>query len=353
MYKLGKFFKKLFTKTFFIIITVVCVLCVFFYWGWFGKQADKLRGMYYVHQGDKLYHHGKLQNAIDEYKKGLEFYPEHYSAWYNLGNIYVVYEDYYGASQAYETAINYNPKYTAARMNLGIIESEKLGDFDNAILQYKQIINTKRKLLGIPFIFSNTKSEKRNKGLAYYNMGVAYRQKALYENDDQRQSSAYLLKAINSYENSIKILKNDYDVRYNLAIAYHLAGDYNSAGESYCKAIELEPMNYEAHYNLAILLRHLKMYKEAYDEIEKATLLISDGHASTNTSSYIFDVLNDISRMIIIGQNRDYFIEKIHKEKTSSQLTYVNGKIVASDDLDRAILENLKKCETKDFFKNN
>lgn len=353
MYNLTKILKKLFSKTFFVIIAVVSIFCVFFYWVWFEKQFDKVMGMYYVHQGDKAYRHSKMQNAIDLYKKGLELYPEHYGAWFNLGNIYVVYEDYYGAADAYETAIRYNNKFTMARMNLGIIESEKLGDFDDAIAQYKEIINTKRMLLGIPFIFNNTKSEKRNRGLAYYNMGVAYRAKSLYEGDDKRKSSANLLNAIEAYKKATKILKDDYDARYNLAIAYHLSGDYNDAGLNYCKAIKLEPMNYEAHYNLAILLRHLKMYKEAYDEIEKATLLISDGRTNSNTSSYVFDVLNDISRIIVISESHDYFIEKINKEKSTGNVTYVNGKIVATEDLDRAILNNLRKCETEKFFNND
>lgn len=309
--------------------------------------------MYYVNQGDKAYRQEKMQKAIDFYKKGLELYPEHYSAWLNLGNIYVVYEDYYAAADAYETAIEYNPKSTMARMNLGIIESEKLGDFDGAIAQYKAIIDTKRTLLGIPFIFNNTKSSKENKGLAYYNMGVAYRAKAMYEHEDKNRTNFNILKAVEAYKNATKILKNNYDAQYNLALAYHLSGDYNSAGENYCKAIELEPTNYEAHYNLAILLRHLKMYKEAYDEIEKATILITDGHTTSNTSSYVFDVLNDISRIIVINENSDYFVEKMNKEDASEKLTYVNGKIVATEDLDRAILKNLRKCETKDFFKGN
>lgn len=351
MHKFTKFLKKIFSKTFFIILIVLFALSLFFFWVWYEQQFDKAKGMYYVYKGDKAYHKGQLQNAIDLYKKGLDLYPEHYGAWYNLGNIYVVYEDYYAAADAYSEAIEHNPKFTLARMNLGIIDTEKLGDFDGAINQYKSIIDTKHNLLGIPFIFNNTKSSKENKGLAYYNMGVAYRQKSLYEGQDKKKASANLLKAIESYEKATKILKNNYDVRYNLAIAYHLAGNFNNAGSSYCKAIQLEPMKYEAHYNLAILLRHLKMYQEAYSEIEKATILITDGHTDSNTSSYVFDVLNEISRLVTISENYDNFIEKINKERSFGKVTYVNGKIVATDDLDAAILNNLKKCETEKFFK--
>lgn len=350
MHGLKNFLKKIFTKTFFIIFVLVCFFGIFFYWGWFEKQYYKGVGMYYVYKGDKAYKQGDLQRAIDFYNEGLTLYPEHYGARFNLGNIYVVYEDYYGAAEAYKSAIDYNKNFTLARMNLGIISAEKLGDFDEAIAQYQEIINSRRHLWFIPFVFSNKKSEKINRGLAYYNMGVAYREKSLYQDADREHSTEYLRKAVQAYKNAARILKKDYDTRYNLALAYHLTGDYQSAGLNYCKAIELKPMDYEAHYNLAILLRHLKMYKEAYNELEKATILVNNDDSSTNTSSYVFDILNDVSRTLIDNNEYGYLVEKVDDEPSSNQVTYIHGKIVATDALDRAMLKNFRTCETQNFF---
>lgn len=345
-----RFIKKLFSKTFLVILMIIGGFCVFFYWGWFTKQYDKCAGMYYVYQGDKAYKKDELQKAIDYYNRGLGLYPEHYGAWFNLGNIYVSYEDYYAAADAYEKAIEYNPKYTLARMNLGIVSTEKLGDFNEAISQYNAIIGTRKHLWFIPFIFSNLKSEKINRGLAYYNMGVAYREKSLYMDRNREHSYEYLMKSIQAYKNAARILKKDYDTRYNLAIAYHLAGDYQNAGLNYCKAIELRPMNYEAHYNLAILLRHLKMYKESYNEIEKAGILLSNSDVNSNVSTYIFDVLNDVSRTLVVNDDYRYLIEHFDDAQINNSITYVNGKIVATDALDKAMLNNFKTCETKRFF---
>ena len=67
-----------------------------------------------------------MQEAINYYQAALKLFPEHYEAWLNLGNIYVAYEDYYSATQAYENAIMAKDNYTIARMNLGIITAEKL-----------------------------------------------------------------------------------------------------------------------------------------------------------------------------------------------------------------------------------
>lgn len=338
-------------KLFLILLGIAAAAIVFFNQDWFLKQYDKICSMYYIHKGDKAFSRLKLQKAIDYYNTALKLFPEHYSAWFNLGNIYVVYEDYYSAVDAYEQAIQYNPKMMIARMNYGIVSAEKLGDFDGAIDQYNEIIKTKRHLISIPFIYSNRKSYKMNKGIAYYNMGVAYRQKSLYAGDNWRLQREYLEKAIEAYKNSVKIMKKDYDARYNLALAYHLLGDYNNAGLTYCKAIQLAPMNYEAHYNLAILLRHMKYYKESLDELEKATALITDSQGSSNRQRYVFDVMNDVTRTILSNSEKDYMVDKMDDEKmTDSPVTYVHGKIVASDALDKAILKNFSTCGSKNIF---
>ena len=341
-------------KLFSIIILLAMAAVVYFNQAWFLKQYDKMCSMYYIHKGDKAFKKLKLQRAIDYYNTALKLYPEHYSAWFNLGNIYVVYEDYYSAVDAYEQAFNYNPKMMIARMNYGIVSAEKLGDFDGAIDQYNEIIKTKRHLISIPFVYSNRKSYKANKGIAYYNMGVAYRQKSLYAGDDWRLQRQYLEKAIAAYKNAVKILKKDYDARYNLALAYHLIGDYNNAGLTYCKAIQIEPMNYEAHYNLAILLRHLKYYRESLDELEKATMLITDSQGISTRQRYVFDVMNDVTRTILYDEEKDPMIDKIDDEKLpQSTLTYVNGKLVSSEALDKAILKNFRTCGSREIFLDN
>lgn len=317
----------------------------------FTTITNVCKGMYYVYKGDKAYQKKNLQNAVDYYNKGLELYPNHYGAWFNLGNIYVVYEDYYAAIDSYQKAFNLKPSFTLARMNYGIISTEKLGNFDEAIAQYNIIVNSKNKLWTIPFIYNNKKTEKINKGLAYYNLGLAYRERSIYEeNFNPEEAKSDLTKAIEAYQNAIKILKDNYSIQYNLALAYHLKGQYQKSGAHYCEAISIEPMNYEAHYNLAILLKHLKLYKEAYNEVEKASILISQG-TNSNTQSYVFDILNDISQTLVIQDKYNYLVEKIdNTTPNNDDITYVNGKIVSTEALDKAMLENFRTCESKKFF---
>mgnify|MGYP002857694782 CR=1 FL=1 len=317
------------------------------------KQIDKVRAVYYVYKGDREYKKLKLNKAINYYLKAVKLYPEHYGAWNNLGNIYVVYEDYFSAVDAYEQAFEHNPKMMVARMNYGVVSTERLGDFDGAVIQYDEILNTKRHLLSIPFIYSNRKSYKVNKGLAYYNKGVALKQKSIYNDFEYLERRKILLQALESYKQACKILKKDYDSRYNLALTYHLLGDYRNAGLSYCKAIKLSPMKYEAHYNLAVLLKHLRYYKESLDELEKASTLITNSTTGVSARQrYVFDVMNDVTRSLLANSSSN-LVEKLTDDKYDehSKITYVNGRIVMSDDLDKAIIKNFSVCNAKKILK--
>lgn len=346
-----KFFSLLFT----LLIILGIGFCIWQYPTFFHKQVDKVHAVWLVYKGDKAYRKGELNKAVNFYRRATALYPEHYGAWNNLGNIYVVYEDYFSAVDAYEQAFEHNPKMMLARMNYGIVSAVKLGDFDGAINQYDEIIKTKRHLLSIPFVYSNRRSYKYNKGLAYYNKGVAYKQKSIYLDYDYANRRRFLIDALKSYKEACKILKKDYDARYNLALSYHLLGDYREAGLSYCKAIELDPMKYEAHYNLAVLLRHLKYYKESLDELDKATTLItSSSDGVSERQRYIFDVMNDVTRTIL-ANSANRMVEPLLGEDTKPdktlQITYVNGKLIMSDALDKAILKNLAVCKAKKILK--
>lgn len=319
------------------------------------KQVNKVIAVWYVYKGDKYYKQLKMNRAIKSYQKALELYPEHYGAWNNLGNIYVVYEDYFSAVDAYEQAFEHNPKMIVARMNYGIVSAQKLGDFDGAINQYDEILKIKRHLFSIPLVYSNRRSYKANRGLAYYNKGVAYKQKSIYLDYEYENRRQFLIKALEAYKQACKILKWDYDARYNLALTYHLLGDYPEAGLAYCKAIEISPMKYDAHYNLAILLMHLKYYKESLDELKKATeLLIDSSDNSTERQRYIFDVMYNVTRTVLSNEENELVEELPDEDKEpdlTDKLTYVKGKIVMSKALDNLIMKNLKRCKVKKIFK--
>lgn len=368
--------KKLLSALFSLALIGAICAAVYFNQEFSWRQVNKVKGMYYVYKGDKAYRELEMQDAIKFYNKGLKLYPGHYGAWYNLGNIYASYEDYYSSVHAYSQAFKHNPRMMIARMNYGIISSERLGDFDSAIKQYDNIINTKRRLISIPYVFNNKISYKENRAIAYYNKGVSYRLKSLYANDDWELQRKYLSKAIEAYKKSVEINPNSYDTQYNLGLAYHISGNYDGAGKAYCKAINISPMHYEAHYNLAILLRKMGYYEAAYDEIDKASTLITALDENSAIQQYAAIMMNDITRSVYNNNNHrkrlsDILDEEKSKVKkhmakkdndikakddkdkdsiTSVGINFVNGKIVATEELDKAMLENFGKCGSIKYF---
>lgn len=315
------------------------------------EQYRHAKGVYYIYKGDQAYSADNMGMTLDYYLKGLELYPKHHEAWFNLGNIYAVHEDYYSAVDAYEHAIEANPKFVLAKMNLGIVYSEDLGFFDEAIEQFDEVAKINLFKIWIPYVYSNVKSTKTNKGLALFNKGVAYRQKALYlPLDKQYLVYEYLGKAVEAYTQSLKVLKKNHDIYYNRAVAHHLRGEYREAGLDYCKAIELKPMNFEGHYNLAVLLRRMNRNREAVSELEKAAILISENpQASEVQTAYIFNLLNEVTRRFITSE--EYYTQKITDEPiASASYTYINGKIVPSEEFDKAMYKNFQTCAGMNYF---
>lgn len=362
--------KKGFKNILKILIVVGSVYMIIFQQNWIRiNVVNRFESMFLVYKGDRAFRKNKFAYSIEYYNRGLALFPKHYTAWYNLGNMYVVYEDYNSAVEAYKEAIKHNPKYVVARMNLGIILAEKLGNFDEAIEQYEKILTTRYHIWAVPIIFNNKRSSRINRGLAYYNMGRAYRQKALYLTDAERNlTMPLLLKSAEAYEKACKILKKNSDARYNLALDYHLLGNYRDAGKNYCKAIELAPMNYEAHYNLALLLRRMKRYGDSLDELEKAALLVSNAGNESN-AIYILGILSDVSRSYM-DYNKDLvYVEmtkdnqevsyankkqKNNKDKNLNEEVFISpdGRIRPSDKLDKRMMIDMSHCAGYSYFRN-
>ena len=328
----------------------------YFYQDWFKEQYRHAKGVYYIYKGDQAYSADNMGKTLDYYIKGLELYPKHHEAWFNLGNIYAVHEDYFSAVDAYEHAIDASPNFfmtaVLARMNLGIVLSEDLGLFDDAITRFDEITKIKIFKFWLPYIYNNIRSERANKGIAYYNKGVAFRQKALYlPIEKQHLVYEYLGHAIEAYTKSLKLLKDNYDLYYNRAVAHHLRGEYKLAGLDYCKAIETAPMNFEGHYNLAVLLRRLDKNRESIYELEKAAMLISENPNSSDVqTAYIFNLLNEVTRRFITSN--EYYAEKLTDEPVGAiRYTYINGRIVPDEDFDKAMYNNFKTCAGLTYFK--
>lgn len=331
-------------------LLVFCLIAGYFVFPEFYKlQWHKIQSFYYVYWGDKAYKKHKPQDAINNYTKALELHPKHVRARYNLANLYVAYEDYYSALENYQKALELKPDFMIARIDYAIVLSEATFNYDKAINEYDIAIKNAPKWMYIPFIIDNKKTYKFNKGVAYYNQGLAWRGKSLIFGQDRYKARRFLENAVESYEKALKSIKG-YDVYYNLGIANQLLKRNYAAGRSYCKAIEIEPMNYEAHYNLAILLKSMKKYGDSAEEFVKAGLLL-DSKGDTNKTRYVYDVLNEVNARLALDPEYASLRQKLDEEEFGNgKVTYIHGKLVISEEFDKAMFKNFKTCANKELF---
>ena len=95
---------------------------------------------------------------------------------------------------------------------------------------------------------------------------------------------------------------------------------------------------------MAILLREQKNFLDAILELEKAALII-DSEGDGFKTRYIYDVLNETSARLYAQDDYYEIKEKLDKDPIRSyEPTFVNGKIVASEELDKAMLRNMRTC---------
>ena len=205
MRKLKKILQSTTTKVISFVLLVLFCASVYFYIDFYRVQYNKIKGYYWVYRGDKAFKAHNLHEAITFYEYGIKLHPKHYRAMYNLVNLYVVYEDYYSALKNYEKALKVKPEYEVARIDYAIILSETYRTND-AINEYKKVISNKPKFIKIPFILDNKKSYTYNRGVAYYNMGLAYRTKSLLAGLSKESRREYINKATEAYGEAVEFL---------------------------------------------------------------------------------------------------------------------------------------------------
>jgi len=351
--KFKRAFRRLFGFSFFMAAIVLALI----FSSVILLNIKRLGAFAYVYVGDKFYQKSEYQESIDYYNRALELFPGHVEARYNLGNIYAAYEDYDSAINCYKEVLKYDSKYINARINLGIILAEEKTDFDAAIAEYTQAAETKIPLINIPFIYDNAKTIKTEKAIAYYNMGLAYKDKSLLFGSDTIEARNCLLKAIDSYTNSLKLRKGNYDTQYNLALTYHLISMYTDALKSYCRAMLIAPLNYEAYYNMAILLRQQGKYAEAADEFRRAGNL-SSIEGDTYKAAFIYSVLNEVSTLAIAehGFEPEKVMDRLNIDmgKETSKIEDDDTRVLTVDDLEKVLVKRIKTGSVcKAYLENN
>jgi len=173
----------------------------------------------------------EVQAKITRLEKQVAADPGNYRLQYQLGNAY-----YDGglsdkALNAYQKAVDLNPKYIEALVNLGIVQGD-IGDHDSAIKSFQKAL-----------------SLNPDDCMARSNLGNAYYAQEKYPD------------AIFEYQRAIKTDPKCYSALYNFGVAFADAGLFREAVQWWQKVVDVAPGTdaaENAKENIKILERFTK-----------------------------------------------------------------------------------------------
>jgi len=183
---------------------------------------------------------GKLEEAIEHYRRSLQINARAPDALNNLGELLAQRGELEEAIQHYRQALQINPAYTKAHNNLGAVLAQR-GELEEAIQHYRQALQINPADADL-----------------YYNLGEVLAQRGELE------------EAIKYYRQALQINPADADARIRLAEALLQRGALTEAIEHFREAVRIRPDVAEAHESLGrALAQHgrrdeaMKHYQEA------------------------------------------------------------------------------------------
>jgi predicted O-linked N-acetylglucosamine transferase (SPINDLY family) len=225
-------------------------------------QIDNSQGIYYYTSGlilEKL----DINQAIQAYEKAIELNPKLFNAYGNLGNVYLAQNQIDKAEEIFRKSINANPFHFGGYVNLGNLLLEQRQQFDEAISDYHQAFDL----------------NPRNADVLN-NLSLAYKLK-----DNELKSVFYK------------------------AYFYFKQSDTEEAIKLYKKAISIDPEDTIAYLHLLWSLHSLGKTKEAVEEINSTLQLFPNNLliqiASLRVLPAIYQNREEIEYC------REYFREKL------------------------------------------
>lgn len=180
--------------------------------------------------------------AADAYQNALNLNPKAPELWFNYAIVKTHLNDLVAAEQAYGKAIALNPQFFEAHGNLGTI-LQKQGRLDEAVASYQRGLRI-----------------QPQDARGHFNLGTALRDKG------------ELQAAVQSYERAIALFPNYTDAYNNLGETWRDQGEMTRAVDCYQQALQRNPQHPAANYNMGEFLYLAKRFEEAIPYFEASQL---------------------------------------------------------------------------------
>jgi tetratricopeptide (TPR) repeat protein len=192
--------------------------------------------------GSALQSAGRLDEAIDQYKKAIAIKPDYAPAYSNLGSALLSKGDAAGAINAYQQALSIDPDFSDAQFNLGNALM-RVGDPVRAIPHFRRVL-----------------SDAPDSVDARTNLGIALTAVGQFD------------EGIGELEAAIRLAPASAMAMPERALGEALAdrGRLTEAADHLRRALALAPDDGEAHYSLARLLLQMQQPAAAIPEFRAA-----------------------------------------------------------------------------------
>jgi tetratricopeptide (TPR) repeat protein len=221
--------------------------------------------MAYSNLGSLMSARGNANEAISDFRKALELWPDQSKDHNNLGKALVQKGRMAEAMDEFQTALRISPNDPDAESNIGAALLQQ-GDTDGAISHLRQAVE-----------------KFPRHAEAHINLGNALLQTG--------QTGA----AIEEYRKTLDLPFDHAESHYSIASALKQKGDVEAAIIQYRKALELRPDYANAHNNLGNALRQQGRIAEAVHEFEASLKSDPDSALAANNLAWILATSSDSS----------------------------------------------------------
>ncbi len=224
-----------------------------------GESKLKEKAGVHYRLGNEYYKAGKLADALKEYTRAVEIYPDEPSYHLMLGYAYDARGLEERAEAEMKDSVRLDPMFSEGHIGLAFL-AQKRGDWDEVIRECQEALKN---------IYYKTPEA------AYLNMGIAY-----YEKGDYASSVDNLGRAIS--------LRPGFAVAYyNLGLALERQKKRDKAISVYRKALKYRPDYVEAYYRLGFLLVKKHDKDGAVEAFEKVLDLAPESEEGRSAREYL------------------------------------------------------------------
>ncbi len=225
-------------------------------------QTDEAKAAY--NEGQTAMQAKNYEAAITAYQKAIQADPQYYDAYLNLGVCYYATEKYDEAIANFTTACEKKPENTKAFINLAKVQStmkrypEAITSFESAVKNSTTLADTAANMTEIAKIQSKTNEH----AAVIATLEKVHALNAATDETWMLMGKAYqgqqkTKDAIAAYEKSIAAKEVNYPAHFALGNIYLQSEDYANASKQYKAALEDDPKAFRAAYNYAISAEQL------------------------------------------------------------------------------------------------